>query len=114
MQSPGDMQCHEKPLTRLHEGVHANTLDDEALVPRHCQKRDLFPGFTVGQIDKLVGLKRAAHIHASYAFSSHTRCISMELAGIGWKFLTYLAKIFCSFSCRMTALGASSIMIFTA
>jgi hypothetical protein len=49
-----------------------------------------------------------------YTLSSHTRCISIELAGIGWKFFTYLVKIFCSFSCRITAAGASSTMIFTA
>jgi hypothetical protein len=109
-----DMQCHEKPLTWLHEGVYANTLDDEALTLGPHQKGDLFPGFPVGEIEQVTYLKWKAHSYLSYALSSHTRCISMELAGIGWKFLTYLAKIFCSFSCRMIAAGASSTMTFTA
>jgi hypothetical protein len=61
-----------------------------------------------------VGMEGGVLPPPPYTLSSHTRCISIELAGIAWKFLTYLAKIFCSFSCRITAAGASSTMTFTA
>jgi hypothetical protein len=62
----------------------------------------------------LTPLPRGPCEHLPYALSSYTRCLSIELAGIVRKFLTYLATIFCVLSCRTAAAGASLAMIFTA
>jgi len=55
-----------------------------------------------------------APLSASAYLSSQTRCMSIRPAGIIWKPLTYLWKIFCSLRCRRMTTGASSMMIFTA